>query len=46
MALALLLAAFAGGALGLVWQSTGLADEDKQPDADEARLVAEVEGED
>ena len=46
MALLLLLAAFAGGALGLVWQSTGLADEDKQPSADEVRLVSEEESED
>jgi len=46
MALALVLAAFAGGALGLVWQSTGLADKNAQPNADEARLVTEDEGED
>jgi len=39
MALTLLLAAFTGGALGLVWQSTGLGDEDGQVTAEEARLV-------
>jgi len=41
MALTLLLAAFTGGALGLVWQSTGLSDDDEQVTADEARLVTE-----
>lgn len=43
MALALALAAFTGGALGLVWQSAGLGDEDDPVTADEARLVAEDE---
>ena len=41
MALTLLLAAFTGGALGLVWQSTGLGDEDEQVSTEEARLVTE-----
>ncbi len=45
MALALLLAAFTGGALGLVWQSTGLSEEDEQANTDEARLVTGDEGE-
>jgi hypothetical protein len=45
MALALVLAAFTGGALGLVWQSAGLSEEDEQASADEARLVTEDEGE-
>jgi hypothetical protein len=37
MALALVLAAFLGGALGLIWQSTGLGDgEDEDPQADSA----------
>jgi hypothetical protein len=46
MALILLLAAFTGGALGLVWQSTGLGDEEEHVTADEARLVAEEERDD
>lgn len=44
MALALVLAAFTGGALGLVWQSTGLGDE-KSVDAQAERLVADDGGE-
>jgi hypothetical protein len=43
MALALLLAAFTGGALGLVWQSTGLGEEE-EVDPQAERLVAGEEG--
>ncbi|MEO5707110.1 MAG: hypothetical protein ABIT10_00785 [Alteraurantiacibacter sp.] len=33
MALALVLAAFLGGALGLIWQSTGLGDDNQAESA-------------
>jgi hypothetical protein len=35
MALALAVAAFMGGALGLIWQSTGLGDDEKADPASE-----------
>jgi len=45
MAAALVLAAFTGGALGLVWQSAGLGG-DEQVDPGTQRLVAEEDAED
>jgi L-asparaginase/Glu-tRNA(Gln) amidotransferase subunit D len=45
MALALLLAAFTGGAMGLVWQSTGLGEEEEEVDPQAERLVAGEEDE-
>jgi len=45
MALGLVLAAFTGAALGLVWQSSGLGSEDDPATAETARLTATDEGE-
>jgi hypothetical protein len=48
MAVALVVAAFTGGALGLVWQSAGLGDEDaaqEQAAEDQARLVGDADEE-
>lgn len=42
MLIALALAAFGGGALGLVWQSAGFGDEE-DGDATEERLVTDEE---
>ncbi|MES2699959.1 MAG: hypothetical protein V4647_10145 [Pseudomonadota bacterium] len=45
MALALVLAAFLGGALGLIWQSTGLGDADEAASAADSALDSADPGE-